>query len=406
MRRELVVAVPILFSSLSFSSILRFTPHKGSIDFSLDAITIYSIPESSQRLKIYWEIPNKELLFTRADSGYVAYFEITVIAYDEKGDQVGGDSRRRSYTVPSYETTLLETERIRDSLDFPLPEGRYKTKVIIRDLHSTNLGVEAMDISVPKIHIEDVSLSELLFTKDGSPVLEPDFDSQDKVVVLYEIYNLPLLRGYNSKIAIKGGGIERILEDSRPVQPESLKREEGELDFSYLGKGDYQVSVSLISEDGTLIDEKSKSFYIEISPFLDGESFRKMVDQLQYIATTEEMERLREAKPEQRESEWNSFWKEKDPTPSTEINEFKREYYRRIDYANTHFKEMRKGWTTDRGKIYIIYGPPDEVESHPYELYSSPYEIWYYYGRGLKFIFVDEHGIGDYRLLSPKGERW
>ena len=59
------------------------------------------------------------------------------------------------------------------------------------------------------------------------------------------------------------------------------------------------------------------------------------------------------------------FWQRRDPTPGTVENEFKEEHYRRIAYANDHFAGGIPGWKTDRGRIYITYGPPDEKESHP-----------------------------------------
>ena len=59
------------------------------------------------------------------------------------------------------------------------------------------------------------------------------------------------------------------------------------------------------------------------------------------------------------------FWQRRDPTPGTAENEFKEEHYRRIAYANDHFPSAIPGWKTDRGRIYITYGPPDEKETHP-----------------------------------------
>ncbi len=406
MRKRLILVVFIVFSSLSSGSDVRFTLQQGDMSFSLDAITVYSISDSTQKLRIYWEIPYAELVFTRVDSVYNAQFEITAIAYDEKGNQAGGDSWRRSYNVTSYEATLAQAESFSDNLDFSLLEGKYKVKVTVRDLHSANRGMGSIEVLVPAIRTENISLSELIFTRDGIPTLDPSFSPEDTIEVVHEIYNPLLLGGYILMAAIRNEGAQRVSEDSLFVEPDSMRTETWNVDISQLKRGNYQFSLSLISKDGKVVDEKSKIFCVEISPFLDDEFFEEAVSQLQYIATNEEMKCLRETKPEERESEWNSFWKEKDPTPSTELNEFKEEYYRRIDYTNSNYGQGRRGWMTDRGKVYIIHGPPDEVERHPYELHSVPYEIWYYYGRGLKFVFVDEHGIGDYRLLSPGGGRW
>jgi TonB family protein len=94
------------------------------------------------------------------------------------------------------------------------------------------------------------------------------------------------------------------------------------------------------------------------------------------------------------------FWQQRDPTPATAENEFKAEHYRRIAYANERFQ----GWQTDRGRIYIIYGPPDEIESHPSaEGGSAPFEEWLYnhivgVGDKIIFTFTDTLLNGEYRM--------
>src|SRR4029077_10150474 len=78
---------------------------------------------------------------------------------------------------------------------------------------------------------------------------------------------------------------------------------------------------------------------------------------------------------EEREQFIESFWQRRDPTPDTVENEFKEEHYRRIAYANERFASGVPGWRTDRGRIYIIWGPPDELEDHPTGgVYDRPME--------------------------------
>jgi GWxTD domain-containing protein len=105
------------------------------------------------------------------------------------------------------------------------------------------------------------------------------------------------------------------------------------------------------------------------------------------------------------------FWLRRDPTPNTPNNEFKVEHYRRISYANQRFPTQTKpGWQTDRGRLYIVYGPPDEIESHPSGSATTrfPYEVWLYHhvegiGNNLFLQFIDKTGSGDYRSApSPR----
>ncbi|MGC2662136.1 MAG: GWxTD domain-containing protein [Bryobacteraceae bacterium] len=99
------------------------------------------------------------------------------------------------------------------------------------------------------------------------------------------------------------------------------------------------------------------------------------------------------------------FWLRRDPTPGTPENEFKTEHYRRIAFANSHFASDRPGWQTDRGRIYILNGPPDEIDSHPRgdATIAFPYDWWLYHGndnRGSSqaYTFVDRDHNRDYRL--------
>ncbi len=135
--------------------------------------------------------------------------------------------------------------------------------------------------------------------------------------------------------------------------------------------------------------------------------YRKWVNEdVAYIITREERAAfLRLQTGEEREHFIEQFWLRRDPTPATGENEFKEEYYRRIAYANQHFAGGIPGWKTDRGRIYIIYGPPDEIESHPSGSQTKPfpYEQWLYRlieGIGTNVIveFTDEGRTGQFQM--------
>ena len=117
---------------------------------------------------------------------------------------------------------------------------------------------------------------------------------------------------------------------------------------------------------------------------------------------------------EERKHFIEQFWLRRDPTPGTVENEFKQEHYRRIAYANAHFGTAdTPGWQTDRGRIYILYGPPDEIESHPKggpapKFPPYPFEQWLYrhiqgVGDNVVIDFADPDRSGDYRMTrDPK----
>jgi GWxTD domain-containing protein len=155
--------------------------------------------------------------------------------------------------------------------------------------------------------------------------------------------------------------------------------------------------------------------------------YRKWLDEdVSYILTAEERQSFKRlSTDDERESFIESFWLRRDPTPDTIENEFKEEHYRRIAYANDRFASGIPGWKTDRGRIYITFGPPDENDSHPsggtYErpmdegggsTSTFPFEIWRYrylegvgLGTNVEIEFVDKTMSGEYRLTMDPSEK-
>src|SRR5689334_19072299 len=96
-------------------------------------------------------------------------------------------------------------------------------------------------------------------------------------------------------------------------------------------------------------------------------TFKKWIEEdVAYIITPEERKAWNKLQTdEEREQFIEAFWRRRDPDPDTEVNEYLEEHYERIAYANQHFSSGIPGWKTDRGRIYIMYGPPNEKETHP-----------------------------------------
>ncbi len=143
-----------------------------------------------------------------------------------------------------------------------------------------------------------------------------------------------------------------------------------------------------------------------------------------WIITDEERAAFKQlSNDEERDNFIEAFWQRRDPTPDTEENEYKEEHYRRIAYANEHFAAGIPGWKTDRGRMYIMYGPADEVDSHPSggsyerpieegggETSTFPFEDWryrYLEGIGQEIIieFVDTCMCGDYHMTIDRSEK-
>ncbi len=147
-------------------------------------------------------------------------------------------------------------------------------------------------------------------------------------------------------------------------------------------------------------------------------------EEVPYIITDEERSAFLQLQTnEEREQFIEAFWQRRDPTPDTVENEFKEEHYRRIAYANERFSSGIPGWRTDRGRIYIMWGPPDQIESHSAgSTYNRPmtegggqttvygFDDWTYHymegiGQNITIEFVDPTGTGEYHISLDPGEK-
>ena len=149
-----------------------------------------------------------------------------------------------------------------------------------------------------------------------------------------------------------------------------------------------------------------------------------LMEEVSYIITKEEREAfLRLTTNEEREQFIEEFWRRRNPDPDSPENSYREEHYRRIAYANERFSSGIPGWKTDRGHIYILWGPPDEIESHPsggtYDRPAEqgggstttyPWELWRYrhledIGDNIEIEFVDPSGSGEYHITMDPGEK-
>jgi len=145
------------------------------------------------------------------------------------------------------------------------------------------------------------------------------------------------------------------------------------------------------------------------------EKYRKWLEEeVVYIITPVEREIFLKLKNDrERDMFIEAFWKHRDPVPETEENEFKIEHYKRLEYVNKYFgrESAKPGWKTDRGRIYIILGPPNDIQhiEGKSEVYNC--EIWFYQGKtdlglpaGFNLLFFQEKGTGEMRLYSPTND--
>ena len=206
----------------------------------------------------------------------------------------------------------------------------------------------------------------------------------------------------------------------------------GSFDLSSLPSGSYFLRLVVLDPTNEAIVEQSRKFFVynpdvqreaviaeEIS--FEGSEFASMspdeielaLDRIDLIATDSERRRLRAIEDDdERRRFLYDFWQVRDPNPATRDNEFRVEFYSRVQFANERYtSSFTEGWQSDRGRTVIKHGVPSHVEPHLYDRGFAPYEIWQYNnipgeGQGV-FIFADTQGFGEFLLLhsNVSGER-
>ena len=109
---------------------------------------------------------------------------------------------------------------------------------------------------------------------------------------------------------------------------------------------------------------------------------------------------MRDVPESERAVEWGRFWAKRDPDSSTTENEALTQHLQRVQYVVKEYSQFGPGWRSDRGRVYIRYGPPEQIDTAMDSRSQGEYEIWRYFGRDLHFVFYDMFGVGDFKLVE------
>ena len=206
----------------------------------------------------------------------------------------------------------------------------------------------------------------------------------------------------------------------------------GSFDTSALPTGSYALHMALLNDRNEGVFERSRRFFVynpevfredpavleldfETSSYaaMSEEEVEQGLAHARLISNDTERRRMRRLPDlDARRRFLMDFWQKRDDRPMTPFNEFKDAFYRRIQYANDRYTStMEQGWQSDRGRVVVTYGLPNDIEPHLYDQATVPYEIWQYnnvpgYGQAM-FVFADINGFGQFELLhsSVPGER-
>ncbi|MDZ7295261.1 MAG: GWxTD domain-containing protein [candidate division KSB1 bacterium] len=376
------------------------------------SVTASPLDSTTSRVHVYVKITFDEIQFVRSDSTFRGSYEVTAVVLDKNNDQVAGKVWRDEMATERYERTSSRVDYNTSYAAFDVAPGDYTLTLGVTDLETRERRRITRPLRVRDYRREKLAVSDITFAAAveydslGLRSMRPDVSDNTigvsrNLFACFEIYTQRPPQ--QAKISYRVLNARNKVVFSRTYHrhlPAWRTLEFFQLEPDSLGYGKYTLSLD-VSADG-LHDQVEKAFNVRWSGLpATAADLDMAIEQVKYVADKKEYDALRRAQGDRKLAEFMRFWKRRDPTPGTEENEAMDEHYRRVEYANERFTVFREGWKTDMGMVYIILGPPNDIERHPYPPDDKPYEIWYYYRINRQFVFYDPTGFGEYRLLNP-----
>ncbi len=386
--------------------------------FHYDLVNIASPDPQLSRLQLFLKIAFDELQFTMTDTNFYASYEIAAVLYDKAGNQIDGKTQQEEVNAATFDLTNSRRAYSISYLKFDVEPGTYKLTISLTDQETKQKRavkdvIKLRDFGGNKLMISDVALvRNIQYDSLGVKSFQPDIadcikELTDPLFVYFEIYSKDERDDqFEITYRVKNTKRKEVLRGSYLRRKDDLRTMESfALPISELSQGKYVLHVAVKANSGEV--ETEKPIFIRWANMPATVSDIDLaIRQLKYIADKKEFDKLNKADADEKLRRFEQFWREHDPTPGTEANEAMDEFYRRVQYSNENFSVFREGWKTDMGMIYIIFGPPSDVERHPFDLEYKPHEIWYYNDINKHFVFMDQTGFGEYRLLTIGWEAW
>lgn len=345
------------------------------------------------------------------------------------------------------DTSMLKQSRMyADIFGFMLPPDIYRVYLSVSDYHDPSMNdslsflMDVKPFTPSSVSISDVELAASIvpmerdstnrFYKNSFEV-RPNpakmYGAHQPVLFYYlEAYNLKSKSSeyYQTRAMVTNAvGKEMLKQEKMRRRVNNSSVEVGKMNLSTLKSGTYFFSFSVIdTADGTSVTSTERfnvhnpalpmdtlinpsGINIDATEYatMSESDVQKEFEQARYIATKSELDQFKQLSGvEAKRKALHEFWLKRDDDLGTPENDFKKEYFKRVAESNAQYKTgFREGWKTDRGRVYIVYGAPDEVERHANEIDVKPYEIWSYnrIQGGVVFIFGDRTGFSDYVLI-------
>ena len=385
----------------SMNKINKFSLSTFSFASSLDSVTITT----------FLEIPYSVLQFVKKENKYIALYQASIGIKDVDGFQRKYSVWKDSLIVDEYFDTQSKIMNRKHFSSFSVSKfNEYDVVGELQDLDTRKKGLRKKNISFD-IGKQNPVLLEPIFLLD----LEGDWGFKDGKIPTHGYIVRKIGKGLELNISgyIDNGPFEVEIFITNGTSIDSLiKKEKYQNHKGFFNESLFISSnqINSLKNDFTIYLKQNGDFdkrNISFSKYKTGISkyisnIDLAIKQMKYILENDEYKQSDKKIRNDKEKLFYTLWKKRDPTPNTEYNELMDEYYKRVAYANENFDGWQSGWETDRGMVYILFGPPDQVERTNSSMANSTlYQIWTYHKVNKQFVFKDQNGFGDFRLDTP-----
>ncbi len=395
---------------------------QGDIKFYFDHAVFHSDTSLLRLVECYYSVPFDELVYKSKNDTISSEYKTEFKIHSLDGVDSLTDSKNNRFVIPSFSYARMHNLQVLDKLSFFIPSGRYEYEFAISC--STKMALVKDTIKIDH-DTSDIILSDILlalnitpdttsnkFNKNQLQIIPNPSGSyciSDKTLFGYiEIYSPKETTAYQVtyRILNQKGDTVKIVHRQENKISDNQTHVWG-INITGLTPGNYILKIDVngvaTGKAGQRIKEfsvrkKETKIYkpIEIA---DG----KYYQEIKYLVSEREYKKFCSYSEEGKKAYLSVFWKRYNYE----------EFENRINYVNDNFSVGRKkGIDTDRGRIYIKYGPPDERVGHSFETGYKPNEYWVYFNTGYRFIFVDIIGNSDYQLVysntnkEPTNPNW
>ncbi|OUW38126.1 MAG: hypothetical protein CBD44_01885 [Flavobacteriaceae bacterium TMED184] len=386
---------------------------KKNVDNVVQYSLVYfsrAVSKDSIKVTAFLEIPFKSLQFIKRKDGFHASYDASIMLQDKDGKQIIRNMWSDSISTKNYMHTQSKFRSRKHYTNLIIAKDKY---IILSDLYdkdTRNKGSKKKKLDYKKQKktpslMEPIIIAELKgewgFESNKFPITGKKITSIDKGLTV-------LLSGfvddspYSLQVFIKGVDDKKELFVINENTNDGFFNHEVLIDKEYLNSINLNIEVQLVQSKKEKKIEKNITIY---KPGLSGfvNNVERSFRQMKYILTNTERNNAKGKKGKDLENIFLEYWKLRDPTPETSLNELMEEYYIRVNYVNDHYNmSWKEGWETDFGMIYILFGPPDQIQrANMNSSNTSVYQVWYYNRINKEFVFKDLNGFGDYRLDRP-----